>query len=102
MSFFDIIYIDCTFCPLSGQIEVHDQLKLYEFLSEDKKILNQYFEILQYKICFAILEESIKDLNQLNFDHLIMIMNFKLPLECSITPDETSNLQFIRFTFIIF
>ncbi|RNA39625.1 hypothetical protein BpHYR1_026380 [Brachionus plicatilis] len=26
-----------------------------------------------------ILEESIKDLNQLNFDHLIMIMNFKLP-----------------------
>ncbi|RNA24358.1 hypothetical protein BpHYR1_033425 [Brachionus plicatilis] len=27
-----------------------------------------------------ILEESIKDLNQLNFDHLIMIINFKLPI----------------------
>ncbi|RNA07042.1 hypothetical protein BpHYR1_001142 [Brachionus plicatilis] len=29
-----------------------------------------------------ILKESIKDLNQLNFDHLIMIMNFKLPFNC--------------------
>ncbi|RNA11687.1 hypothetical protein BpHYR1_012506 [Brachionus plicatilis] len=28
----------------------------------------------------SILEESIKDFNQLNFDHLILIMDFKLPI----------------------
>ncbi|RNA27596.1 hypothetical protein BpHYR1_023854 [Brachionus plicatilis] len=36
-------------------------------------------ERLKEQISLKILEESIKDLNQLNFDHLIMIMNFKLP-----------------------
>ncbi|RNA23951.1 hypothetical protein BpHYR1_016269 [Brachionus plicatilis] len=35
--------------------------------------------VIYIKISLKILEESIKDLNQLDFDHLIMIMNFKLP-----------------------
>ncbi|RNA24541.1 hypothetical protein BpHYR1_009409 [Brachionus plicatilis] len=32
------------------------------------------------RMFLSILEESIKNLNQLNFDHLIMIMNLKLPI----------------------
>ncbi|RNA41798.1 hypothetical protein BpHYR1_025160 [Brachionus plicatilis] len=56
------------------QIEVHDQIHNFEYLN--------------------ILEESIKDLNQLNFDHLIMIMNLKLPCVLPIyqnLPDNKSS-----------
>ncbi|RNA15383.1 hypothetical protein BpHYR1_033808 [Brachionus plicatilis] len=49
----------------------------FNFVSPHK--LDILMSILNLSLNFQIkiLEESIKDLNQLNFDHLIMIMNFK-------------------------
>ncbi|RMZ99670.1 hypothetical protein BpHYR1_040565 [Brachionus plicatilis] len=54
---------------------------------------------LRFRSCVKA-KESIKDLNQLNFDHLIMIMNFKLPELRHLEVDDQFKplFQFKKFT----